>query len=233
MSSHGDHYEVTALQLATLVSAIGNGGKLLRPYIVRTRQDETRLNTKVRRHVKVDREVWSQVVPGLVGAVNYGSGKRAQDPQQQVAGKTGTCIENGTWVGLFTSYAPVLNPKLAVVVITRGADARGHFPAAVAGRIYRELGGQSGQPSGFNVASSREPNSRVTRFATDEEETALEDEAEYKVETSTVFRSDTANPSRVKPVLMSIPVPRDVARPTRDDAATTGGQTRPRRVLGE
>jgi membrane peptidoglycan carboxypeptidase len=229
MSSHGDHYEVTALQLATLVSAIGNGGKLLKPYIVR-RQDANRLKPSVRRQVKVERDVWSHLVPGMVGAVNYGSGKRAQDPQQQVAGKTGTCIEDGGWVGLFASYAPVLSPKLAVVVITRGADARGHFPAAVAGRIYRELGNPPGAPG--NVASRT-----VNTFETDdEEETVLEEEAEFKVQTATIFRSDQSNPSKVKPVLMSIPVPREVERPairTSDEPAGTGGQTRPRRVLGE
>ena len=38
------------------------------------------------------------MVPGMVGAVNYGSGRRAYDPTQTVAGKTGTCI--GQVVGL-------------------------------------------------------------------------------------------------------------------------------------
>jgi hypothetical protein len=126
----------------------------------------------------------------------------------------------------------VLNPRLAVVVITRGADARGHFPAAVAGRIYRELGNPHGAPAGVNVASRT-----VNTFETDdEEETVLEEEAEFKVQTATIFRSDQSNPSKVKPVLMSIPVPREVERPairTSDEPAGTGGQTRPRRVLGE
>lgn len=232
MSSHGDHYEVTALQLATLVSAIGNGGRLLKPYIVRNGQDENKLKTKVRRQVNVERAVWNHLVPGMVGAVNYGSGKRAQDAQQQVAGKTGTCIEDGAWVGLFASYAPVLNPRLAVVVITRGADARGHFPAAVAGRIYRDLGNQHGAPSGVNVASRT-----VDTFEKDdEEETVLEEEAEFKLQTATVFRTDQSNPSKVKPVLMSIPMPREIEKPatqSNDGPLVTGGQTRPRRVLGE
>jgi len=229
MSSHGDHYEVTALQLATLVSAIGNGGKLVTPYVVRSQRDELKQKTKVRRRVSVDADVWNQVIPGMIGSVNYGSGKRAQDPQQQVAGKTGTCIENGSWVGLFTSYAPVSNPRLAVVVITRGPDARGHLPAAVAGRIYRELGDRSGTPV-FNVASSR---GRKPAETVDEEETAIADEPEFKVEPSTVFRGESGSPSKVRPVLMSIPEPHDVVRPAKGDAAGDGGQTRPRRVLGE
>lgn len=231
MSSHGDHYEVTALQLATLVSAIGNGGKLMTPYIIRSRQDELNMKKKVRRHVNVDPDVWSQMLPGMVGAVNYGSGKKAQDPGQQVAGKTGTCIEQGSWVGLFTSYAPVSNPKLAVVVITRGPDARNHFPAEVAGRIYRELGNRNGAPGNLQVAST--PDLR-SLDSDEEEETVLEEEAKVKVQTAIVYRSDRGNPSKVKPVLMSIPNPRVLSKPSsRNDSPIPGGQTRPRRVLGE
>ena len=137
MSSHGDDFEVTALQLGTLVSSMANGGKLVVPYIPRTPQEA---KPKVRRNIDITQDNLRRMVPGMVGAVNYGSGKKAYDPRQTVAGKTGTCIGQGAWVGLFTSYAPLANPRLAVVVITRGPDARKHFPAAVAGRIYRDLG---------------------------------------------------------------------------------------------
>lgn len=226
ISSHGDHYEVTPLQLATLASAIGNGGKLMTPYIVRSRNDEMKMKAKVRRQINVDRDVWNQLTPGMTGAVNYGSGRKAQDPDQQVAGKTGTCIEDGRWVGLFASYAPVVNPKLAVVVIARGPDARGHFPAAVAGRIYRELGDRNGPPSIQQVAAVREVNSFVSL---EEEETVLEEEADL-VEPATVYQR-VSKSSKVKPVLMSIPVPRGV-RPQPNEPSLNG-QTRPRRVLGE
>ena len=89
----------------------------------------------------------------MVGSVNYGSGRRAYDPTQTVAGKTGTCNGGeGSWVGLFTSYAPLANPKLAVVVITRGTDAHRHLPAAVAGQIYfgasSAVSGAGGQRQG-------------------------------------------------------------------------------------
>ena len=227
ISSHGDHYEVTPLQLAALASAIGNGGKLMTPYIVRTRQDEMKMKAKVRRQIDVDREVWKQLTPGMVGAVNYGSGKKAHDPYQQVAGKTGTCIEDGRWVGLFASYAPVVNPNLAVVVITRGPEARGHFPAAVAGRIYREMSGRNGAPSVQQVAAVRD--SKVSD-SDEEEETVLEEEAEYNVQPTTVYQR-TGGATKVRPVLMSIPTPR-VVKPQVNEAPNNG-QTRPRRVLGE
>lgn len=154
MSSHGDDFEVTAVQLATLVSAMANGGKLLTPQVPRGRQDDSQFKPKVRRQINIEPDAFQRMVPGMVGAVNYGSGKKAYDPLQTVAGKTGTCIGEGrTWVGLFTSYAPLVNPKLAVVVITRGTDAHSHVPAAVAGQIYRDLNHRFGTPTNLPVAS--------------------------------------------------------------------------------
>src|SRR5439155_18312358 len=114
------------------------------PFVPRTPQDEKRSAPKIRRLVSIKADSFKQMVPGMIGSVSYGSGRRAASPQEIIAGKTGTCIEQGTWVGLFTSYAPLTNPRLAVVVIARGADGRNHFPAAVAGRIYRDLGARFG-----------------------------------------------------------------------------------------
>ncbi len=150
MSSHGDDFEVTPLQLGTLVSSLANGGKLLTPFIPRTAHDS---KVKVRRNLDITQDNLRRMVPGMVGAVNYGSGKKAYDPMQTVAGKTGTCIQQGAWVGLFTSYAPLANPRLAVVVIARGSDGRKHFPAAVAGRIYRDLNHRFGTPVHLQLAA--------------------------------------------------------------------------------
>ena len=46
MSSHGDDFKVTALQLTTLISAMVNGGQLLTPFVPRTPQDETEVRAK-------------------------------------------------------------------------------------------------------------------------------------------------------------------------------------------
>ena len=169
MSSHGDDFEVTAVQLGTMVSAMANGGKLLVPYVPRTANEQARAKAKLRRQMEVSPENWRRMVPGMVGAVNYGSGRKAYDPLQTVAGKTGTCIGQGAWVGLFTSYAPLANPRLAVVVITRGSDARSHFPAAVAGRIYRDLNRRFGTPIHLPVAKT-EPAGDSKAAALNEED---------------------------------------------------------------
>ena len=219
MSSHGDDFQVTALQLATLVSAMSNGGKLVTPYVVRSRQDELKMRTKVRRQIKLDSDVWRNMIPGMVGAVNYGSGKRAHDPRQTVAGKTGTCIERGGWVGLFTSYAPLTNPRLTVVVIARGADARNHFPAAVAGRIYRDLNGRFGTPSNLQIASTRRSARPVQSNANDEEESEATAASRFSNEDRNVMGNRTilvgskSPAANVKPVLMQMPRRTESAKP--------------------
>src|SRR5437773_5571610 len=154
MSSHGDDFEVTAIQLASLVAAMSNGGKLMVPHLPRTTDENLHFKTEVRRTINIDNEVWKRMVPGMIGAVNYGSGKKAYRPEQTVAGKTGTCIGQGAWLGLFTSYAPVVNPRLAVVVITRGTDAHGHLPAAIAGNIYRALSPRFGTQINWQLAEA-------------------------------------------------------------------------------
>ena len=191
MSSHGDDFEVTAVQLGTLVSALANGGKLLVPYV--PRNGESKAKTKVRRQIDVSQENLRRMVPGMVGAVNYGSGKKAYDPLQTVAGKTGTCIGQGSWLGLFTSYAPLANPRLAVVVIARGSDGRNHFPAAVAGRIYRDLGGRFGTPINLQLATGKPGNdSKAAELNEEDKEAAEAEAAESEASTGDANGSDTA-----------------------------------------
>jgi penicillin-binding protein 2 len=215
MSSHGDDFEVTAIQLATMVAAMSNGGKLLTPHLPRTVEENSRFKTEVRRKINIEDETWRRMVPGMIGAVNYGSGRKAYRPEQTVAGKTGTCIGQGGWLGLFTSYAPVVNPKLAVVVITRGADARRHVPAAIAGDIYRALSPRFGTQINFQVAEnaddeSTNPNKKAASLDEEAAETKAATEAEENAEETTVDANAnaTASPApadlKVKPTTMPV-----------------------------
>jgi cell division protein FtsI/penicillin-binding protein 2 len=189
MFSYADGFEVTPMQLGTLVSAMANGGKLLVPQIP---QPDSKFAPKVRRKLEIDNEVWQRMIPGMVGAVNYGSGRRAYDPMQTVAGKTGTCIGQGGWVGLFTSYAPLASPRLAVVVIAAGSDARRHFPAAVAGEIYRQLNHRFGTAINLQVAAT----------ADDEEKEIADENGEGEMgegDETTAATPETTTPAPVKP----------------------------------
>jgi len=257
MSSHGDDFEVTPIQLATLVSSMANGGKLLVPRIPKTAEDG---KPKLRWQVNIEPDSWQRMVPGMVGSVNYGSGKRAYDPLQTVAGKTGTCKEEGNWVGLFASYAPLVNPKLAVVVIARRTDGRGHFPAAVAGQIYRDLNHRFGTPTFMPIAQDTNEGSGATdekakilneedkekRDAIDADEkaqqgddvdvTLMEDEA--KAAEAKKASGNVAKPTNttVRPVMMPIPKQTTPAKPTSGSKASKKAPApdeRPRRVNGE
>jgi penicillin-binding protein 2 len=208
MSSHGDDFEVTAIQLASLVSAMSNGGKLVAPHVPRTVEENDKFKTETRRKINISQDTLGRMLPGMIGAVNYGSGHKAYRPEQTVAGKTGTCIGQGAWLGLFTSYAPVANPKLAVVVITRGTDAHNHLPAAVAGDIYRALSPRFGTQIDFQVAQTADDEdtpakdkksaaldeeAQETKAATQAEEKAIEEKAEQAAAEATAATPEPAN----------------------------------------
>lgn len=137
--SHGDDYEVTPLQLAVMVSAISNGGKKVVPQIQRVRVEKTSLRPVVKETVGLLERVVEGVIPGMIGAAEYGTARRGVDASMGVAGKTGSCIFKGSWIGLFASVAPVEQPKYSVVVITRGQSERGKYAAAIAGKVYSAL----------------------------------------------------------------------------------------------
>ena len=247
MFSYADGFEVTALQLGNLVSAMANGGKLLVPQVPTPQDASAKFKPKVRRKLDIDGNVLQRMIPGMIGAVNYGSGRKAYDPLQTVAGKTGTCNGGGgSWVGLFTSYAPLANPKLAVVVITRGTDAHHHLPAAVAGKIYRDLHDRFGTPTNLQIAST--PDDEEKEVGTEEGDDMIADQngtAAVETDESNAVAAPSPThklvpesaPSNVKRVMNPINTP---AQKTDDQKAVTPAKasvppaaqpdTRPRRT---
>ncbi|CAN5630786.1 hypothetical protein BH18ACI3_BH18ACI3_19640 [soil metagenome] len=139
--SHGDDFEVTPLQLAVMVSARSNGGKKVVPQIARPRVERTSFTPHLRENVNLPTKSVEGVLPGMIGAAEFGTARLGVDASMGVAGKTGSCISKGSWVGLFASVAPVESPKYSVVVITRGQSERGRYAAAIAGKVYKALGG--------------------------------------------------------------------------------------------
>jgi len=137
--SHGDDFEVTPLQLAVMVTAISNDGKKVVPQIVKQQNLRTSFRPKFREQVSVPYKTVQGMLPGMIGAAEYGTANRVVDHYQGIAGKTGSCIFKGSWIGLFASVAPVEDPQYSVVVITRGEGERGKYAASIAGQIYRTL----------------------------------------------------------------------------------------------
>jgi len=140
-SSHGRGYGVTAIQLAAFTSAIANGGKLFVPQVIRTPEDAENFEPQLRRVIEMDPDERLQLLAGMIGAVKFGTARRANNPTSQVAGKTGTCT--GRYKrGLFTSFSSVNDPKLVVTVVTSGSIAAGKHAAEIAGDIYRSISGR-------------------------------------------------------------------------------------------
>jgi penicillin-binding protein 2 len=219
MSSHGDDIEVTPVQLASLASVFANGGTLLTPHLPRTPEEDLHFKAEVRRQLNIPQESLRRMLPGMIGSVNYGSGHKAYDPAETIAGKTGTCIgAGGVWVGLFTSYAPVEDPQLAIAVVGRGTDAHSHVPAAIAGQIYRTLNYRFGKHSNHSPFAltpdilSPKPKIDPSKIAdTDDDEEAASDASNApatdatKTDASATTSGATSGTS-VKPMLMPVAV---------------------------
>jgi cell division protein FtsI/penicillin-binding protein 2 len=145
MTSFGEGIQLTALQLAALLSAIANGGTLYHLQYPRTKEEITNFAPRVKRHLDIQDQI-PDVKPGMMAAVDYGTGRRANyDPSEPILGKTGTCTDRATptHLGWFGSFNEVGRNKLVVVVLlTGGRPVNGPVAAEVAGSVYRNLSSQ-------------------------------------------------------------------------------------------
>ena len=201
--SHGDDFEVTPLQLAVMVSALSNGGNKVVPHISKPSIERAGFRTQYNGRIDVPQERYQQVLPGMMGAAEYGTARRGVDASLGVAGKTGSCITRGSWIGLFASVAPVEKPKYAVVVITRGHSERGKYAAAVAGKIYRELAPRLVRDRERYMAlknQSAAPADTRTAGMTDDEEDDTEEVAETNSAKDEQMFTVTAEPRIEVPV---------------------------------
>ncbi len=125
----GQEVAVTPIQMACAMSAIANGGQLVRPRVVKCIQDKKEEAIKSFEPVLVRRVISEETSATmrdiLSGVVSDGTGQMAKVEGYNVAGKTGTSQKidpNGTYshtkfVGSFVGFAPAEDPKIAVVVI--------------------------------------------------------------------------------------------------------------------
>lgn len=139
MPSHGDGFGVTAIQLAAFTSAIANGGNLYTPRVPRTAEDAADFQPELKRKIEMSRDDRAKFMPGIIGAVNFGTARNAANPLFQIAGKTGTCTGDRDKLRLFTSFSSVENPKVVVTVITSDSKFGGNHATAIAGKIYAAI----------------------------------------------------------------------------------------------
>ena len=142
MTSFGEGIQLTPLQLASLLSAIANGGTMYHLQYPRTSAEIAAFTPHVKRKLDIERFI-PEVKPGMMGAVEYGTARRANyDPNEPIMGKTGTCTDRTTptHLGWFGSFNDVGKNKLVVVVLlTGGKPVNGPVAAQVAGNVYKNL----------------------------------------------------------------------------------------------
>ena len=143
LTSFGEEIQQTPLQLAALMSALANGGKLNYLQYPRSQAEAQHFVPKLKRELDI-KDVIAEVKPGMRAAVESGTAHRISWREEPIAGKTGTCTDRQThlgWFGSFTDSGP--NKLVVVVLLTGGQPAKGSLAAAVAGDVYKRLGEQS------------------------------------------------------------------------------------------
>ena len=126
--------EVVPLQMANLACIVANRGYYITPHLVRYYgPDSTRNEEFYTRHeTGIDPKHIEVVAAGMYGAVHGagGTAHKADIPDIEVCGKTGTAQNIGDDHSVFISFAPRNNPKIAVAVYVENARGGGGSWAA-------------------------------------------------------------------------------------------------------
>ena len=135
----GQEICVTAIQLVRGFCILANGGRLVRPFMVKAIVDNNGNITELKRPtppvgyiLKPGVAEWI-VTEAMAGVVNEGTGKRAQLEKWQVFGKTGTAniarsdakgYSDSEYVASFVAGAPAEDPAIVVLVSVRKPNRR-------------------------------------------------------------------------------------------------------------
>lgn len=154
ISSFGQTFTVTPIQLITAVSAAVNGGNLMQPYIVQNIIDEQgniieTTEPTVRRQVisastsEKIRVMLEQVVSG-----EGGTGKNAYVKGYRIGGKTGTSEKTETrdesgnvqkTISSFLGVAPMDDPKIAVLVLLDEPEDLNAYGSTIAAPVVGQI----------------------------------------------------------------------------------------------
>jgi cell division protein FtsI (penicillin-binding protein 3) len=161
---YGYELNVTAMQMVQAYCILANGGRMVRPYLVKAIVDNNGEIVQVKRPVPpvgyiIKREIAEWIVQDcLVGVVNEktngGTGWRAKLDKWQVFGKTGTAnisrigqrgYEDNSNIASFVAGAPAEDPAIVVFVSVRRPNGRlgkgdsgGAVASPVAGKIIEK-----------------------------------------------------------------------------------------------
>jgi len=149
--SFGQGVSVSALQLVAATSAVANKGILMKPYVVQAVTDHNGRLIKSFGPTTVRRAISEKTAKTLARIMQTvitegGTGVNAALEGYSVCGKTGTAQkidENGMYsdvkyVSSFVGFAPVENPKIAVVVVV-DEPKKQHYGSIVAAPAFKNI----------------------------------------------------------------------------------------------
>ena len=150
-ASFGQTFQATPIQMITAVASLGNGGKLMTPYVVSKVLDEDG-NIVSETEPTVKRQVISESTAELMRqfmeeVVVWGTAKNAYVAGYHIAGKTGTSEKIGSAdksqnIASFAGFAPANDPKIAVLIAVdepMQGSTGGTAAAPIAGRIFENI----------------------------------------------------------------------------------------------
>ena len=127
--SFGQRFEITPIQMVTMLSTIGNKGIYIRPHLVKeiisnseVDEDGNRKITKVEPQTGervISEKTAEEVLDMMQSVVAEGTGKNAKVEGFNIGGKTGTSedgVNTGKYVASFLGIAPVEDPQIVVLV---------------------------------------------------------------------------------------------------------------------
>jgi len=149
--SIGQANSVTPLQLVSAMSAVANGGKLMKPHLVKEMRNSKgqvvkRVKPQLLRQV-ISPETAREVCGYLEKVVSNGTGRNAYIAGYSVGGKTGTAqkpdprggYSTTNHVASFLGFAPVDSPRLAVLVVVDSPQGYPYYGGTVAAPVFREV----------------------------------------------------------------------------------------------
>lgn len=146
----GQRFEVTPIQMVTMVSTIANGGTYIQPRVVKATIDGKTGERKEIEVIKKDRviseETAKNVLSMMESVVADGTGRNSQVKGYRIGGKTGTSedgVNTGKYVTSFIGVAPISDPSVAVLITLYNPTGEGgHQGGGVAAPIGSQIFGE-------------------------------------------------------------------------------------------
>lgn len=130
--SFGQRFEVTPIQMITMVSTIANKGVHVQPHLVKqirnSETGEVQNIAPMYGERAISEETANNVLSMMTSVVSEGTGKNAKVLGYNVGGKTGTSedgVNTGKYVTSFIGVAPTDNPQMTILVTLYNPTGKG------------------------------------------------------------------------------------------------------------